>query len=238
MTSYPQRRSDSGSGMVKSAMVSNTIGEPDRLPHIADNTSRYVEEPIQRQASSDGSPQVVVSRLETVRKRHKANGISEEASKLIASGWSKGNNVAYQSAWDKWSSWCHGQQIDPISCEVHFIVNFLAELYKQELQQRSINTIRSAVSMTHSQVEGIPIGQHPLVSRLMKGVYNHRLPQPQYAATWNIDVVVAHSQSLRTNSDLSLKQLFHKWVILMVLVEASQSSELGGTGCSFPGIQT
>ena len=60
--------------MVDTAMVSNAIGEP------ADNASRYVEEPIQQLASSDGSPQVAVSRLETVRKRHEANGISEEAS--------------------------------------------------------------------------------------------------------------------------------------------------------------
>ena len=51
-------------------------------------------------------------------------------------------------------------------------------LFSEGLQYRSINTIRSAVSMTHNQMEGVPLGQHPLVSRLFKGMYNSRSPQP------------------------------------------------------------
>ena len=134
--------------------------------------------------------------------------------------------MAYQSAWDKWSSWCQRQQIDPVSCEIHFFVNFLAKLYKQGLQQCSINTIKSAVSMTQSQIEGIPIGQHPLVSRLTKGIYNCRPPQPRYTATWDVDIVIARILNLGVNSVLSLKQLSQKLVVLMVLVEASRTSKL------------
>jgi len=75
--------------------------------------------------------------------------------------------------------------------------------------------------MTHSQVEGVPIGQHPLVSRLMKGVYNCRPPQPRYSSTWDVDTVIEHIQGLGANSELSLKQLSQKLAVLMVLVEAS-----------------
>ncbi len=73
----------------------------------------------------------------------------------------------------------------------HFL-DFLAELFEQGLQHRTINTIRSAVSMTHKQVEGTPIGQHPLVTRLLKGVYNKRPPMPKYSSTWDVDVVTRH----------------------------------------------
>lgn len=58
----------------------------------------------------------------------------KKASELIESGWSKGTNVAYQSAWNKWCGWCR-EQVDPISCEIHFVVNFLADLYAQGLQR-------------------------------------------------------------------------------------------------------
>ena len=105
-------------------------------------------------------------------------------------------------------------------------MDFLADLFEQGLQHRSINTIRSAVSMSHSHIEGVPIGQHPLVTRLLKGIYNSRPPQPRYTDTWNVDVVLSYLVSLGVNSQLSLKQLSQKLVILMALVQASRSSEL------------
>ena len=65
------------------------------------------------------------------------------------------------------------------------------------LQHRSINTIRSAVSMTHRHItEGVPIGQHPLVTQLLKVVYNTRPPKPCYTETWNVDRVLDHLASL------------------------------------------
>ena len=59
---------------------------------------------------------------------------------------------------------------DPVSADVQYFLEFLTSLYDQGLQHQSINTIRSAVSMTHKHVGGSPIG---LVARLLKGVYNN-----------------------------------------------------------------
>ena len=80
--------------------------------------------------------------------------------------------------------------------------------------------------MTHKQVDGSPIGQHPLVTRLLKGVYNQRPPQPRYSATWDVDVVTKHLAAMGANASLSLKQLSQKLVVLMALVKASRTSEL------------
>ena len=80
--------------------------------------------------------------------------------------------------------------------------------------------------MTHRHIEGVPIGQHPLVTRLLKGVYNTRPPKPRYTETWDVDGVLDHLTSLGENSQLSLKQLSQKLVVLMTLVQASRSSEL------------
>lgn len=76
------------------------------------------------------------------------------------------------------------------SCEVGFFIDILADLYQQGLQHRTINVVRSAVSMTHRQMEGTPIGQHPMVSKLSKGVYNSRPPKPSYSVTWSVDKVL------------------------------------------------
>ena len=103
-----------GPCMVNTTMVSAAVGESDRTPNTPVNASRLSEEPFRGQASFDGPSEAAASRLETVRRRHKEGGVSEEASKLIASGWSKGTNMAYQSAWDKWCRWCDRRQVDPV----------------------------------------------------------------------------------------------------------------------------
>ena len=116
--------------------------------------------------------------------------------------------------------------IDPISCNVKYFLDFLTDLFEQGMQHRSINTIRSAVSMTHDNIEGIPIGQHPLVTRLLREVHNLRPPKPRYEHTWDVDVVTKHIVKMGSNEDLSLKQLSQKLAVLMALVEASRTLEL------------
>lgn len=112
-------------------------------------------------------------------------------------------------------------------------VNFLADLFRQGLQYRSINTIRSAVSVTHAPVEGLPLGQHPLITRLMKGINNQRPAAPRYVSTWRVDTVVEYIKSLGENDKLSVKQLSCKLVMLMALVDASRTSELAALDLRF-----
>ena len=71
----------------------------------------------------------------------------------------------------------------------------------------AINTVRSAISMTHEKVDGVPLGRHPAVSRLMRGIYNSRPPTPQYTVTWKVGSVTAQLKSWGLNGSLSLKNL-------------------------------
>ena len=105
-------------------------------------------------------------------------------------------------------------------------MDFLADLYEEVLKHRTVNSIRSAVSMTQCHVEGVPIGQYPLVTRLLKGVYNSRPPRPRYSVTWDVDSVIQYLASLEEDNVLSLKTLSQKTALLMSLVEASMTSEL------------
>ena len=127
-----------------------------------------------------------------------------------------------QSGWLKWAGWCSKRSLNPLSSDVQHFLDFLTELFDSGLQHRTINVIRSAVSMTHERIEGLPIGQHPLVTRLMKGVFNLRPPRPRYSYTWDVDLVVQH---IGENSDLTLKRLSRKLAFLMALVVASRTSE-------------
>ena len=74
--------------------------------------------------------------------------------------------------------------------------------------------------MTHNRVEGVPVGQHLMVTGLLKGECNLRPPQPRYSETWDVDMVVRFLLSLEDNSALTLKTLSQKLAQFLTLVEA------------------
>ena len=78
----------------------------------------------------------------------------------------------------------------------------------------------------HKQIEGVPIGQHPLVCRLLKGIYYNRPPQLRYTSTWRVDVVTQFLISMGNSEDLLRKCLSQKLALQMALVQASWTSEL------------
>ena len=123
------------------------------------------------------------SRLACVGKSLKERGISGRVSKILLSSWRSSTEKHYQSAWKSFDSWCFGKSEDPISCPVNIVLEFLTDLFDKGLQYRTINTYRSAISMTHLPLDGSLIGSHPLVSRFMKGVFQSRPPCPRYLAT-------------------------------------------------------
>ena len=104
-----------------------------------------------------------------------------------------------------------------IHCPINEILIFLAEKYSEGKEYRTINVFRSAISSTHIHIDNKPVGQHPLVIRLMKGISISRPPQPRYHTTWDVKTVTEFLSNLGDNSSLSLKQLSQKLCMLMAL---------------------
>ena len=71
-------------------------------------------------------------------------------------------------------------------------------------------------SMTHNTIENTPISQHPLISRLMKGIYNSRPPEPWYSTTWDVTTVPTwlKGQGAWHSEERSLKDLSGKLAFL------------------------
>ena len=63
------------------------------------------------------------------------------------------------------------------------VANFLAYLFEQGYQYRSINTYRSAISSVYERVDGYEVDQHPFISRTISGIFHKRSPQPRYIFT-------------------------------------------------------
>ena len=176
--------------------------------------------------SADNSGAPDSSRLACVRHRLQNQGVSSASASLICASWREGTSRAYQSAWKRWVDWCGEREIDPCSTTVGNIVNFLTEIFNEGKGHSTLNRYRSAISMSHGATDGSPIGQHPLVSRLLQGMFNTRPPKPKSSLVWNVDTVVTHIKNRPASEELSLKELSQKVVTLLALTNADRASDL------------
>ena len=106
------------------------------------------------------------------------------------------------------------------------ILNYLANLYKLGFMYRSVNVHRSALSSTLKPIEGFPVGQHPVVKRLMKGIFNSRPPIKTLCSTWYVSKVLKMLKDWSPASSLSLQCLTLKTVMLLALATAKRCSSL------------
>ena len=70
------------------------------------------------------------------------------------------------------------------------------------------------------------IGQHPLVTRILKGVFHARLPLPRYSMTWDIFTVLAYLSNEKLDQNSSPKSVTLKNVMLLALSRPSRSVDL------------
>ena len=64
----------------------------------------------------------------------------------------------------------------------------ILDLYHKCLKYRTINVYRSALSVYHNNIQGVPVGQLREVCELMSGIDNLRTPQPKYSVIWEVDL--------------------------------------------------
>lgn len=106
------------------------------------------------------------------------------------------------------------------------VSNFLAKMFDEGKEYNTINGYRSAISAFHLEIDGYKVGQHPNITRLMKGVFNKRPPLPKYSETWEVKKVLETIKTFGDNSEMDMKHLTLKLAMLMALSSAGRSSEL------------
>ena len=105
------------------------------------------------------------------------------------------------------------------------MINFLGELYLGGLGYSAINSARSALS-TFITVEGMPAGQHELVKKFMRGVFNLRPALPKYTNIWDVDVVLKLMRKWAPVKYLTLKKLTFKLLTLLLLLTGQRGQAI------------
>ena len=108
---------------------------------------------------------------------------SEKVTELILKSWRTKTNRSYYSLFTKSECWCSEWGSDPISRPATKVANFLVYLYKEGYHYSSINSYQFAISSVQDRIDGVTVGQHPMITRLVKGVFYARPPLPCYTHT-------------------------------------------------------
>ena len=78
----------------------------------------------------------------------------------------------------------------------------------------------------NEKVDGVEVGKHPLVARMLKGAFNERPPRPKYESIWQVDLVLTMFKKDGPSSTLSLQDLTVKTAMLLALTRPCRGADL------------
>lgn len=111
--------------------------------------------------------------LECIRKTGMLSSISEDTFKII---WQRGTEKLYSYSWNNnWCGRCDSREINPVLLVIDNVLDFLTDQFQRGLQYSTQNSNSSALSAIMLPIARFSSGQHPLVTRLLHGMFNSGL---------------------------------------------------------------
>ena len=166
--------------------------------------------------------------MATVNRSFQNKGFSEDSRKLMVASWRSGTRKDYSIKFKKFNSWCCEREIDPNAATLTNCADFLSSLFQTGLKYRTISGYRSMLSVMLPQINGYPVGQHPDIKRLLKGVFNSRPPVKQLVPEWDLRKVLGllSSPPFEPMNTISLKCLTWKTVFLTAISTFRRCSDI------------
>ncbi len=125
-----------------------------------------------------------------VREQLAQLGVPPTSIDIIMASWRKGTKSQNQTYLKKWSQFCTTTNCDFFKPQISQVTVFLTHLFHSGLSYSAINSACSALSaLCQSYNDTLTFGQHTLVKRFMKGVFELRPSFPRYKSVWDVNVV-------------------------------------------------
>ena len=170
---------------------------------------------------------------------YQAAGFPEEVTNVLLASWSQSTKKRYQGPWRAWSNWCSSRGLCPFSAPVTDVLTFLTEtVTNQSLEYRTLAVYKSAISQGHLPVGQTKLGDLPVVSRFMKGIFRMKPPTPRLSSTWDVKRLLEFLATLDPPADLTLKMLSFKLAALLALTSSARAHELIKLDLDFASIKS
>ena len=171
------------------------------------------------------------SRLATIRQRFREEGLSGRAADLAASYLRPSSTRLYQSHWRTFTSWCREHGLDPLHPSIAVMADFLVHLHEDKgFAPATVASYRSSLAGTLGAIDGVPLGQHPIISRLIRSMtIQHPRARPRVPA-WDLTCVLDFLASKPAPTSLQLRAdrtfMTLKLAFLLALASGKRRSEL------------
>ena len=177
-----------------------------------------------------------LSGVEVERRRLLEEGFSEEVVDTMQHSVRQSSSRCYNRMWKIFDNWCHSKQVNPRSAPLNQVLAFLQSLLNKGQAYRSIGVYRSAISKYHDLVDGYTVGQHPRVSKFMRGVFIKNPPSRTLLPAWDVNVILKFLKGhpFEPLNEASFQALTFKTVFLIALTSARRCSELQALSRSAP----
>ena len=159
-----------------------------------------------------------------IRKRYVDLNLSSNVVDLVMNSWSKGTQKQYSPHINRWFDYCTRHNIDPFDSSVNQGAEFLAEYFHEGVSYSMVNTARSALSSVFPAKEGTLFGKHPLIIRLLRGMFKQRPSLPRYTVTYDVAKVLQYISN--SYSKMSLECLTKKLATLMCILSGQRSQTM------------
>lgn len=134
----------------------------------------------------------------------------------------------YQNRWKLFSRWCSENQINPQSCTITNILEFLQTFLTLGRSYSTIKVYVAALSAHRGLIDGISVGTHKLVVAFLRGVNRLNPPCRIMIPQWDLNIVLESLCTLPFEplSTADIKWLSLKTAFLLAISSAKRVSEL------------
>ena len=147
-------------------------------------------------------------------------GLSELSKSILAASIRNSTRKKYENYVKRWKAYCCENNIQEVSATN--VVNFLTMLFENNNSYSAIKTAKSAISHTVCLPPFSSLGDHPLIVKFMKGVFNLRPPKTKTGFIWDVSILFNLFRSIDTNENLSFYDLTCKTLCLLILLNGAR----------------
>jgi len=198
-------------GLANTTLVSKTIKDGVKEVNLPTQSRAPVTKE-HRENSSTGREVMLNSRTDL---------LTEKSKFIVEASIRTSTKKKYSTYIDKWHKFCKTENLRTRISANH-IVNFLSELYNNNASYSAIKSAKSALSHEICLPPFSSIGDHPLIRKFMKGVFNLRPPKAKCGFIWDVKVLFQYFDNLENNDELNDYDLTYKTLCLLVLLNGSR----------------
>ncbi len=98
----------------------------------------------------------------------------------------------YSLKWSVFSTWCTTRGVDPVVCDISFILSLQQELLEKGRSSFKLKVyVAAAISASHTPIDGQSVGSNNLVVCFLKGSRRLNPPRPVTFPTWDLPTVLS-----------------------------------------------